>query len=662
MQMTETKTSESLIRLTTKNPPTQISNRLQTGTTGTIVVDVAALERDLRAVVEGEVRFANGDRGMYASDAGNYRMVPIGVVLPKHAEDVLRILGVCRRHGAPIVARGGGTGIPGQTVNAAVLLDFSKYMNRVIEMNPQQHYARVQPGIILDELRAAAAKHGLTFGPDPATHSRNTLGGMIGNNSCGIHSMMAGETVDNIEELDIVTYDGTRMTVGATSDQELDRNIREGGRKRDIYRNLQALRDKYADRIRKEFPMIPRRVSGFNLPALLPEQGFHVAKALVGTECTCVLVLEARTKLVHNPRERSLLVFGYPDIFAAADNVVEPAKFRPIGLEALDDTVITYMKKKGVHPPNMNFMPEGKAWLLIEFGGESKEEADANARKCMDDFKRHHSPPPMKLFDDPAQEKLVWHLREEGLGATAKVPDMPENHEGWEDSSVPPDKLGAYLRELKNLMDRYGYVGPLYGHFGQGCVHTRLTFDLRTADGLRNWRQFLESASDLVVSYGGSLSGEHGDGQARGQLLARMYSPEIIEAFREFKLIWDPDWKMNPGKVIDPYGVDENLREGIGYNLPQVETHFEFPDDHHSFASATDRCVGAGVCRRLQGEGTMCPSYMVTREEKHSTRGRARLLNEMTALYRSTWRLTRRSFSRTITSAVCDRATLTPRD
>jgi len=235
----------------------------------------------------------------------------------------------------------------------------------------------------------------------------------------------------------------------------------------------------------------------------------------------------------------------------------------------------------------------------------------------------------MKLFDNPAEEKLVWHLREEGLGATAKVPNMPENHEGWEDASVPPEKLGAYLRDFKKLMDKYGYVGPLYGHFGQGCVHTRLTFDLDTAEGIRQWREFLEQASDLVVSYGGSLSGEHGDGQARGELLARMYSPEMISAFREFKAIWDPDWKMNPGKVIDPYRVDENLREGVDYNLRQVSTHFHFPDDHHSFASATDRCVGAGVCRRHGGEGTMCPSYMVTREEKHSTRGRARLLNEM---------------------------------
>src|SRR3954471_22678024 len=312
--MTETGVSNCLIQVTTKQPPTRFENRLQTGTTETISIDVRSLERELRSVVRGEVRFGDGDRGMYASDAGNYRMVPIGVVLPQDANDVMHVLAVCRRHGAPIVARGGGTGIPGQTVNVAVLLDFSRYMNRVVEMNPEQRYARVQPGIVLDELRKAAGRHGLTFGPDPATHSRNTLGGMIGNNSCGIHSMMAGETVDNIEELDILLYDGTRMTVGATSDEDLDRIIAAGGRRGEIYRRLRDLRDRYADRIRAEFPRIPRRVSGFNLPALLPEQGFDVAKALVGTEGTCVLLLRARVKLVCNPPVRSLLVFGYKDM------------------------------------------------------------------------------------------------------------------------------------------------------------------------------------------------------------------------------------------------------------------------------------------------------------------------------------------------------------
>ena len=618
----------SLVTITTKTPPTQLNNRLQTGTTRQLIVDAAALEQKLRSSIQGEVRFGGADRGMYASDASNYRMIPLGVILPRDADDVVAAVAACRKYGAPIFARGGGTAIPGQTVNDGVLFDFSKYMNRIHELDPANKRARVEPGVVLDSLRDAANKHNLTFGPDPATHSRCTLGGMIGNNSCGVHSVMAGETSANIDELEILTYDGTRMRVGATSDNEVEEIIQSGGRRGEIYRKLKAFINTYAISIRKNFPEIPRRVSGYNLPALLPENGFHVARALVGSECTCVLVLEATTRLVYWPPVRSLLVLGYADIFEAADHVTEPLPFNPMAVEALDDTFIDDMKKKGMHPKNLDLMPEGKAWLLVEFGGKTKDESDANARKLMEAQNKKGKPPSMKLFDNPPYEKLIWDLREEGLGATAKIPGEPDNHEGWEDSSVPPDKLGGYLRDLKRLLDKYHYIGPLYGHFGQGCVHTRLTFDLVSAGGIENFRHFLEEASDLVTSYGGSLSGEHGDGQARGELLPRMFDAEMIEAFREFKSIWDPAWKMNPGKLIDPYRVDENLRLGSSWHPPAVETYFQYPDDKHSFPQATERCVGAGVCRRHSG-GTMCPSYMVTMEEKHSTRGRARLLGEM---------------------------------
>ena len=468
----------SLVTITTKTPPTQLNNRLQTGTTNHVTIDAAALEQELHAEVRGEVRFGGADRGMYASDASNYRMVPLGVILPRDADDVVAAVAACRKSGPPIFARGGGTAIPGQTVNDGVLFDFSKYMNAIHELDPANKRARVQPGVVLDTLRDAANKHGLTFGPDPATHSRCTLGGMIGNNSCGVHSVMAGETSDNIEELEILTYDGTRMRVGATSDADVDSFIQSGGPVGEIYRKLKAFINTHAIAIRETFPQIPRRVSGYNLPALLPENGFHVARALVGSECTCVIVLEATTRLVEWPAVRSLLVLGYADIFEAADHVTEPLPFKPMALEALDDTFIDDMKKKGMHPKHLNLMPEGKAWLLVEFGGSSKDESDANARKLMDALNKKGNAPPMKLFDNPPYEKLIWGLREEGLGATAKIPGEPDNHEGWEDSSVPPDKLGGYLRDLKRLLDKYNYIGPLYGHFGQGCVHTRLTFDL----------------------------------------------------------------------------------------------------------------------------------------------------------------------------------------
>jgi FAD/FMN-containing dehydrogenase/Fe-S oxidoreductase len=616
------------VTIETRTPPTRIQDGIQLGTSRLLEVNARALEKELRAHVKGEVRFSAGDRAMYAADASNYRQVPIGVVIPRDKDDAIQSVAISRRFGAPILSRGGGTGIPGQSTNVAVLLDFSKYLHQVLDIDPKRKLATVQPGTVLDTLRQEANRYGLTFGPDPATHSRCTLGGMIGNNSCGIHSVMAGRTSDNVEELEILTYDGLRMRVGKTSEAELENIIRAGGRRGEIYAGLKRLRDKYARQIRERFPRIPRRVSGYNLPDLLPENGFHVARALVGSEGTCVMVLEAVVNLVHNPQVRSLLVLGYPDIFHVADNVMEALKYGPIGLEALDDSFIEDMLKKGFHPKNLNLMPPGKGWLLVEFGGESKEESDARARKLMDDLKQKGNPPPMKLFDDPYQEKLVWHLREEGLGATARVPGEKDNWEGWEDAAVPPEKLGPYLRDFKKLMDRYDYQGALYGHFGQGCVHTRLDFDLETAAGIAKFRDFLQEAADLVVRYGGSLSGEHGDGQARGWLLPKMFGDELIEAFREFKAIWDPEWKMNPGKLIDPYRVDENLRYGTHYHPYDPPTHFQFPDDKHSFAYATQRCVGAGVCRRHEG-GTMCPSYMVTLEEKHSTRGRARLLFEM---------------------------------
>lgn len=617
-----------LVTIATKTPPLRIEDRLQTGTSGELTIDVASLERTLRKSIEGEVRFAAGDRGMYASDASNYRMVPLGVVLPKNADDVVETVRACRAHGAPILARGGGTAIPGQTVNFGVVIDFSKYMNRIIALDLQNKRARVEPGLVLDVLRNEANKDDLTFGPDPATHSRCTLGGMIGNNSCGVHSVMAGQTSDNIDELEILTYDGTRMRVGATTDDECKRRIREGGRRGEIYAQLRAFRDKHSDLIRRNFPQIRRRVSGYNLPALLNENGFHIARALVGSECTCVIVLEATTTLVDWPRVRTLLVIGFDDIFDAADHVVEPLHYGPLAVEALDDSFIEDMKKKGMHPEHLKLMPDGSAWLLVEFGGKTKEEANSGAQELMRFLQRSGSAVSFKLFDDAAEEKLIWRLREEGLGATAKIPGEPENHEGWEDSAVPPEKLGDYLRNLQTLLDKYRYKGALYGHFGEGCVHTRLTFDLKTPGGIETFRSFLADAADLVVSHGGSLSGEHGDGQARGELLPHMFDEQTIEAFQEFKRIWDPQWKMNPGKLINPYRVDEHLRLGAAWDPPSVATHFSYPDDNFSFAQATERCVGAGVCRQLEG-GTMCPSYMVTLEEKHSTRGRARLLGEM---------------------------------
>ena len=587
----------------------------------------SALELALRARIAGEVRFDTSSRALYATDGSSYRQVPIGVVIPRSYDDVIATLAACREHGAPVLSRGGGTSLAGQCCNTAVVMDFSKYLANILEIDPARRIARVQPGVILDHLRNAAEKHHLTFGPDPATHDRCTLGGMIGNNSCGVHSVMAGKTDDNIEALEILTYDGLRMHVGATSPEELEQIIREGGRRGEIYTKLKAIANTYGDLVRSRYPDIPRRVSGYNLNFLLPENGFHVARALVGSEGTCVTVLEATCRLVESPPERVLVVVAYPDIFQAADHVPEIMAHKPIGLEGIDDLLTEYTRRRGINSEGLALLPPGGGWLLIEFGAQTQQEAEAQARGLVEALGSSTVVSHVRLCSK-AEAKHVWTVRESSLGVISHVPGEPLSWEGWEDSAVAPEKLGQYLRDLKQLMARFGYHGTLYGHFGHACIHTRLNFDHESEEGIARFRQFMEQAADLVVGYGGSLSGEHGDGQARAELYPKMFGPELIQAFNEFKSAWDPDWKMNPGKVVEPYRMDENLRLGAGYDPWDPPTHFKFPNDHGSLAHATLRCVGVGKCRHYEG-GVMCPSFRVTREEEHSTRGRAHLLWEM---------------------------------
>ncbi len=590
-------------------------------------VDARGLEERLRRSIEGEVRFDNGSRALYATDASNYRQVPIGVVVPRTVEDVVRTVEACREFDAPVLPRGGGTSLCGQCCNVAVVIDFTKYLHRIETLDPQGRFAWVQPGVVLDDLRNAAEEFHLTFGPDPSTHDHNTLGGMIGNNSCGVHSVMAGETVANVIELDVLTYDGLRLRVGETREETRTEMLGAGGRKAEIYRALEALRDRYADAIRKRFPDIPRRVSGYNIEALLPEKGFNVARSLVGSEGTCVTILGAKVRLVESPPGRSLLVLGYDSVYEAGDHVPEIMKFEPIGLEGIDDRLVDDMKAVHLHPQDLKLLPDGRGWLLVEFGGKDRDESDAKAHRAMEALKKQANAPSMKLYDDPEVERIIWRVRRSGLGATAHVPGKPITWEGWEDSSVPPDKLGAYLRKLRALFDKYEYGCDLYGHFGQGCVHTRIDFDLESAPGIAKFRSFLDEAAHLVVGFGGSISGEHGDGQSKAALLPIMFGDELMQAFRDFKRIWDPGNKMNPGKVIDAYDPTENLRLGADYAPPAQETQFRYPDDRNDFTRAALRCVGVGECRKKTG--LMCPSYKVTMDEQHATRGRAHLLFEM---------------------------------
>ena len=578
------------------------------------------LERELRTSIAGEVRFDNASRALYASDASNYRQVPVGVVAPRTIGEIEAIVALCRAHGAAILPRGAGTSMCGQSVNAAVVIDCSKYLDRVVSIDSQSRLAVVEPGVVCDTLREAAEAHGLTFAPDPATHSRCTLGGMIGNNSCGPHSVMAGKTVENIERLEVLTSDGARFWCGPTSDAEFQAIVSREGRQGQIYVRLKALRDKYAGLIRARFPKIRRRVSGYNLDQLLPENGFNVARALVGSEGTCATVLHAEARLVKSPRHRVLVVRGFPDIFAAGDAVPEVLAAQPIACEGLDERIIGGLRQRRLRLDDIALLPPGTGWLMVEFGGDTREEAMEKARRI-----------PGTLIHEKALMTRLWTIRETGASATmlALAGDGHDGSVGWEDAAVDPARLGDYLREFNALVARYGYRTSIYGHFGDGCVHARLDFNFRTPEGVAHWRKFLREGAELVVRYGGSLSGEHGDGHARAEFLPLMFGPELMQAFREFKAIWDPEKRMNPGKLVDADPVDAHLRLGPQYRPVSLGTRFAFRSEvGDGFVRATEHCVGMGKCRAKSG-GTMCPSYRGTHEEKYSTRGRARLLGEM---------------------------------
>jgi FAD/FMN-containing dehydrogenase len=540
-------------------------------------VNVGGLRRALRELTESEVRFDHGSRALYATDASQYRQVPIGVVIPRTESDLVQTIALCQQHRAPVVLRGGGTSLAGQGCNNAVLIACSKYLHHILDLDPHSRTALVQPGVILDTLRDAAERFHLTFGPDPATHTHCTLGGMLGNNSCGVHSVVAGRTSDNVEMMEILTYDGLRMRVGATSDEEWERTIADGGRRGEIYARLKALRDRYAENIRKDFPKIPRRISGYNLPDLLPENGGNIARALVGSESTLVTILNATVRLIPSPLARVLLVLGYPDGYTAADHVPQIMSAQPMGLEGFDQHLVQDMLRKGLHPNDAKLLPQGGGWLMAEFGGETTAQAVDKAHHAMAALQRLPNHPTMKLLEKTADQQKIWQIRESGLGATAVVPGKPPTWPGWEDAAVPPAQLGRYLRDFRALLQQFGYTADLYGHFGQGCVHTRIDFDFTSTEGVRKYDDFVHGAADLVVHYGGSLSGEHGDGQSRGALLPKMFSPEIMTAFREFKAIWDPDNRMNPGKVIDAFGVTDNLRLNPHYHPLPVKTYFQFP-------------------------------------------------------------------------------------
>ncbi|MFH8614834.1 FAD-binding and (Fe-S)-binding domain-containing protein [Streptomyces sp. NPDC017979] len=586
----------------------------------------AALGADLRAAVRGGVDFSTTARALTTMDASNYRRVPLGVVAPLDAADVAATLEACRTHGVPVVARGGGTSIAGQATGTGVVLDFGRHMNAVVEVDAAARTAVVQPGVVLDVLRDAVAPHGLTFGPDPSTHARCTLGGMIGNNACGSHSVAWGTTADNVREASVVTYGGVRLRLGrgrSDGDPGADPRARA---------LLAATHDLVADHLallRTGYPTgLPRRISGYALDALLPENGVDLARAFCGTEGTLGVLTEATVRLVEAPRARALAVLGYPDETAAADAAAGLLPHAPLTVEGMADDLV---------PPGHG-LPRGRAWLFVETGGDTPAEARAHAGAIV----RAADALGAAVVTDAAQMRALWRVREDAAGTATRTPAGAEAWPGWEDCAVPPARLGAYLRDFRALLADHGLHGTPYGHFGDGCIHVRIDADLITEAGVRAYRRFSEDVAALVVAHGGSLSGEHGDGQARAELLPRMYGPELVALFGRFKDLWDPAGGLNPGMLVRPAPLDANLRFAVLPKEP-VDVAFGYPHDGGDFAAAVRRCVGVAKCRETTpGPGVMCPSFRVTGEEEHSTRGRARLLHEMLAgeVVQGGWRST----------------------
>jgi FAD/FMN-containing dehydrogenase/Fe-S oxidoreductase len=584
----------------------------------------AELAAALRAAGIADVDTATRRRAEYSSDASNYRVVPAVVAFPRHADEIVAALDVCRRLGVPIVSRGGGTSIAGNALSTGVVLDLSRHLNNVISVDPEERTAVAEPGTVLDSITAAAAPHGLRFGPDPSTHSRATIGGAIGNNSCGSRALRYGRTADNVVALDVVSGSGTRFTA-----RRLGRDAgpdaagpAAAGSEAALLTPLTALIDGHLATVRTEFGRFTRQVSGYSLEHLLPENGADVAKFLAGTEGTLALTLRATVRLVDAPKATALAVLGYPDMAAAAEAVPALLPHLPVALEGLDARLVDVVRSRrgSAAVPDL---PKGGGWLFVETAGDTEAQARAAAAKLVADGACLDS-----AIIIGGRAAALWRIREDGAGLGSRTPAGAPAWPGWEDSAVPPDRLPGYLRELTALMARHELDGLMYGHFGDGCIHVRLDFPLRDRQGVL--REFMTDAARLAAGHGGSMSGEHGDGRARGELLPVMYSAEAVGMFGAVKQIFDPGNLLNPGVIVDPAPLDADLRVPAARPLSRG-LGFHYPNDRGDFAAAVHRCVGVGKCRAdtTASGGVMCPSFLATRDEKDSTRGRARVLQEL---------------------------------
>jgi FAD/FMN-containing dehydrogenase/Fe-S oxidoreductase len=591
------------------------------------------LERELRKVIGGDVRFDAGSRLLYSTDASMYQVEPVGVVIPRDADDVRAAIETAAKHTVAILPRGGGTSLTGQTVNHALVLDFSRYMDKVLEVNAEELWVRVQPGLVQDNLNHHVRVLGLGFGPDTSTSSRATLGGMLGNNSGGSHSIAYGLTVEHVIELTTVLADGSRAVFGEVTPDEFAAKCRAPGLEGQIYREIARIRDSYADDIRSKYPPHWRRVMGYNLNELVPEIGrrhatngkLNVARLIVGSEGTFVSVVEAKMRLIRRPKKTAVEVIHYREIQEALESSSSLLETGPYAVELTDKMILDLARNNIEQSQRMGFVHgDPGAIMIVEYAGETDAEVRAKIEALDARRQRERFGYTAHVAYDTAEQQSIWKLRKAGLGLLLGMKGDKKPIAFVEDTAVAPQHLAEFVSRFREIFAKHDTEGAYYGHCSVGCLHIRPVIDLKTPRGLEQVKAIAEEITDLVVRFNGTISSEHGDGRARSPFLERMYGPRIMQAFRELKRAFDPDNRMNPGNIVAPAGVTDHLRYGTQYTTWEPKTLLDF-SEQGGFAASIEMCNGVGACRKTL-EGTMCPSYMATKDEEHSTRGRANAL------------------------------------
>jgi FAD/FMN-containing dehydrogenase/Fe-S oxidoreductase len=586
--------------------------------------DTLALVQDLRRHVTGEVRFDEMTRALYSTDASIYQIEPIGVVIPRGEEDVIAVVEAASRHGVPVLPRGAGTSLAGQAVGRAIIIDFSKHMRDVLEVNSEEGWVRAQPGIILDELNRHLAPHGLHFAPDPSTSNRSNVGGALGNNSCGAHSIVWGKTVDNVQELRVVLSNGDVAILGPLDDERFEAKMRGDGLEGDIYRRLFAIGQADRDEILARYPKILRRVAGYNLDELVADGGLDMARFVVGSEGTLLTITEAKLRIVPRPKLKALAVLHFRELIESMEATVAVLELEPAAVELVDSMIIRQARTNLEYARMMDFVQDDPdAILIVEVVGDSEAELDARLEMIEERMTRGGLGYAVRRLVKPEDQARVWAVRKAGLGLMMNVRGDAKPLPFVEDTAVAPEALPEYVRRFNEIVRQHGTTAGYYGHASVGCLHIRPLINLRLQEDVDRMASIAAQVSDLVLEFGGSMSGEHGDGLARSVWNEKMFGPRLYRAFRRVKQAFDPKGIMNPGKIVDAPPMTENLRTGPTARTLDLVTGFSFSQEG-GFAAAVDMCNGQGACRKL--DGTMCPSYMVTGDEEHSTRGRANAL------------------------------------